>query len=74
MAYYDPNHGHMQPQHLVQHQQQQQQQQLIPGSVALPSLSAPPAQPLNPARAPFDPTAHDLSADFRLTSFAGLKG
>ena len=52
--------------------QQPQQQQQQP--LSAPAAAA--ATPSEPAvmRRPFDPTAHDLGADFRLTKFADLKG
>jgi len=73
---------------VVQQQQQtiaEQQHQaaaaleLAAGNAATAASAATPATPApNPnamaIRRPFDPTAHELDANFRLTRFADLKG
>ncbi len=63
-----------------QHHAQQQQQQHVDPAVQAAQLEM--AAGANPVpntnalaiRRPFDPTAHDLDANFRLTRFADLKG
>jgi hypothetical protein len=68
----------VQQQQQQQHQQQQAQHpdpamqaaqlELATGATPVPNTNA------LAIRRPFDPTAHDLDANFRLTRFADLKG
>ena len=84
MSYQQPFGAYFQP---GQQQQGYQEQQAFQQFVANPQTSsaaaaqavatitpaAPAPVPTAPHR-PFDPTDHDLDANFRLTSFCGLKG
>ena len=68
--------GVQQQQHVVQHPQHAalQAAQLEIGHPAGHAAGPTTAAAAIPIRRPFDPTAHELDANFRLTRFADLKG